>query len=204
MTGVLGSVLPSGAVHAALTCVTTSTNETVCEGTSAGFFATFGIVLFIEIAVVVLAIIATVKVIIKAGYSGWWVLIALVPIVGSIFFLIFAFSTWPVTREVEMLRAQVAARLGRPAPQRFGSGSSGSTPPAPVAPTGTDPSTVAMPSFAQFIGNETKSSRSPLDTSPFVTDAPRQEPPAGWYVSPGGSPGQLRYWDGRRWTDHYR
>lgn len=25
--------------------------------------------------------------------------------------------------------------------------------------------------------------------------------PAGWYTDPG-SPGQLRYWDGYRWTDH--
>jgi hypothetical protein len=27
-------------------------------------------------------------------------------------------------------------------------------------------------------------------------------PPAGWHADPSGS-GQLRYWDGDRWTDHY-
>jgi len=28
-----------------------------------------------------------------------------------------------------------------------------------------------------------------------------QEPAAGWYVDPN-VPGQLRYWDGREWTEH--
>ncbi len=26
--------------------------------------------------------------------------------------------------------------------------------------------------------------------------------PAGWHQDPGGPPGQLRWWDGRRWTEH--
>jgi hypothetical protein len=28
-------------------------------------------------------------------------------------------------------------------------------------------------------------------------------PPAGWFPSPDGPPGQLRYWDGSGWTDNY-
>jgi hypothetical protein len=32
----------------------------------------------------------------KAGYSGWWVLLGLIPFVGLISLWIFAFSRWPV------------------------------------------------------------------------------------------------------------
>jgi hypothetical protein len=32
----------------------------------------------------------------KAGYSGWWVLLGLVPIVGLIMLWVFAFSRWPI------------------------------------------------------------------------------------------------------------
>ena len=27
-------------------------------------------------------------------------------------------------------------------------------------------------------------------------------PPAGWYADPEGGAGQMRYWDGARWTEH--
>jgi energy-coupling factor transporter transmembrane protein EcfT len=32
----------------------------------------------------------------KAGYSGWWVLLGLVPIVGLVMLWVFAFSRWPI------------------------------------------------------------------------------------------------------------
>jgi Protein of unknown function (DUF2510) len=215
VSGSLGSVVPSGAVHEALNCVVVSANETVCSATSAGFFASVGILFFIEIAIVVLAIVATVKVITNAGYSGWWILIGFVPIVGSICFLIFAFSKWPVISEVERLRAQVAHLGGRHRPGGDGGGpsrnpsgdptsgpGSGPVTPGPNAPVGTDPESVPMPTFAQFMGAvahppSTRDVRS-TGASPRPT-----EPPAGWFPSPGGPPGQLRYWDGERWTDHY-
>ncbi len=34
----------------------------------------------------------------KAGYSGWWCLILLVPVVNVVMIYVFAFSTWPVLR----------------------------------------------------------------------------------------------------------
>ena len=49
----------------------------------------------IYVAVIVLMIIAWVKIISKAGYSGWWVLIGLVPVANLVMFLVFAFSRWP-------------------------------------------------------------------------------------------------------------
>jgi hypothetical protein len=35
------------------------------------------------------------KIIRKAGYNGWWVLIWLVPLVNIIMLWVFAFSDWP-------------------------------------------------------------------------------------------------------------
>lgn len=34
--------------------------------------------------------------------------------------------------------------------------------------------------------------------------APRMSnnPPAGWYPDPDGSPGRQRYYDGEKWTEH--
>ncbi|QWC18013.1 DUF805 domain-containing protein [Cellulomonas dongxiuzhuiae] len=51
-------------------------------------------------------LIAYVRIIQKAGYSGWWVLVGLVPVLNLVMFLVFAFSTWPVLKENERLRGQ--------------------------------------------------------------------------------------------------
>ena len=56
---------------------------------------------FFYLYVIVLSIVAGVKVIAKAGYSGWWFLISLVPIVGFGMFLVFAFSKWPIQQRLE-------------------------------------------------------------------------------------------------------
>jgi uncharacterized membrane protein YhaH (DUF805 family) len=196
MQGVIGYPESVGTIHAALTCVTTTGGQAVCTEPSAGLFASVGILLIIEIAMLVLAIVAAVKVVSKAGYSGWWVLIALVPIVGSIFFLVFAFSTWPVTLEVQRLKAQLAGRS-------YGSTAGRGFDPSPgdtvAAPAQADYEHAVMPSFGQFLraeraGDEVTSGAPPVATA---------DPPAGWFPSPGGPPGQRRYWDGSRWTDHF-
>ncbi len=57
--------------------------------------------LVIELGIFVLSIVAGVNVIAKAGYSGWWILITLVPIVNFVMFLVFAFSRWPVQVRLE-------------------------------------------------------------------------------------------------------
>jgi uncharacterized membrane protein YhaH (DUF805 family) len=49
---------------------------------------------------IVLAVLATwivppVKILGKAGYSGWWVLLGFVPLVNLIALWIFAFADWP-------------------------------------------------------------------------------------------------------------
>jgi hypothetical protein len=207
MSGVLGHAPAVGAIHAALVCTTDSVGQTVCTGTSAGFFAGLGVLLFVYIAIVVLGIVAAVKIVSKAGYSGWWVLIGLVPLVGSIFVLVFAFSTWPVTREVEMLRSQVTSSgYGRgggygPGPVSGGSVYGGPGPGVgPVASTEVAPEDLAMPSFGQFMRKDAGGAGQGQAPEP----APSQHPPAGWFPAPGGPPGRLRYWDGATWTDQYR
>ncbi|MBD3777931.1 MAG: hypothetical protein IE923_01515 [Micrococcales bacterium] len=58
-------------------------------------------------AVWLIFLIAYIRIIQKAGYSGWWILIGLVPVVNVVMFLVFAYSRWPVQREVDELRARV-------------------------------------------------------------------------------------------------
>lgn len=69
------------------------------SSTGLGVFT--GIFLLVELLFLVIAIVAWVKIISKAGYSGWWVLIGIVPIVGAVMFLVFAFSKWPVQQRLE-------------------------------------------------------------------------------------------------------
>jgi hypothetical protein len=69
-----------------------------------------GVLLIIYLAGIVVSLIASVKILTKAGYSGWWVLIAFVPLVNFVMFLVFAFSDWP------SLRQQSAGYFGSPPP----------------------------------------------------------------------------------------
>ncbi|MCO7273733.1 DUF805 domain-containing protein [Cellulosimicrobium cellulans] len=66
-------------------------------------FGTAALVLYVAVAVIFL--IAYIRIIQKAGYSGWWILVGLVPILNVVMFLVFAFSRWPVLRERDALRA---------------------------------------------------------------------------------------------------
>ena len=68
--------------------------------------------LVVVIAIYVVTLIAYIRILQKAGYSGWWVLIGLVPVVNFVMFLIFAFITWPVIKENEALRRQAGIPPG--------------------------------------------------------------------------------------------
>jgi uncharacterized membrane protein YhaH (DUF805 family) len=54
--------------------------------------------ILIVIVVLVLYFLPIVKVLQKAGYSGWWSLIVLVPLLNIIMFYVFAFADWPALR----------------------------------------------------------------------------------------------------------
>jgi len=52
----------------------------------------------IVIAVLIIYFIPAIMILRKAGYSGWWCLILLVPLVNIIMIYVFAFADWPALR----------------------------------------------------------------------------------------------------------
>ena len=70
--------------------------------------AAFGVLVLIYLGVIILTVVAWVKILSKAGYSGWWVLIGIVPLVNVIMFFVFAFSEWPVLRRQSSLPSDPA------------------------------------------------------------------------------------------------
>jgi Na+/melibiose symporter-like transporter len=48
---------------------------------------------------VLLSIVAIVRIVQRAGFSGWWTLFILVPVVNMAALWYFAFADWPVTRQ---------------------------------------------------------------------------------------------------------
>ena len=92
-----------------------------------------GIFVIVYLAFLAGLIVATAKIISKAGYSMWFVLLAFVPIVNIVMFLVFAFSDWPVDQELRRYRQ---GGYGGPGPGGF-------PPPYPGQPPsgyGADPS----------------------------------------------------------------
>jgi hypothetical protein len=71
-----------------------------------------GVLLIIYLAGIVVSLIGTVKILTKAGYSGWWVLIAFVPLVN--------FRHVPRLRLLRLAQSPSAGRrlLRQPAPGR--------------------------------------------------------------------------------------
>jgi hypothetical protein len=73
-----------------------------------------------------------VRIVRKAGYSGWWVLLGIVPIANLVVLVMFAFAEWPIERQLRMARTGQAlpgagygggqpGYLPQAAPSRFGS-----------------------------------------------------------------------------------
>jgi uncharacterized membrane protein YhaH (DUF805 family) len=51
------------------------------------------------VGVLVSTVIPPAKILMKAGYSGWWCLIGFVPIVNIIMLWVFAYADWPSLRK---------------------------------------------------------------------------------------------------------
>jgi uncharacterized membrane protein YhaH (DUF805 family) len=54
-----------------------------------------GFHLLIVIVVIAFWLIPAIKILRKAGYSGWWCLLLFVPIVNIVMYWVFAFARWP-------------------------------------------------------------------------------------------------------------
>lgn len=83
------------------------------------FQGTFFVSVAISLVLFVALVWAYVRIIQKAGYSGWNVLWVLVPIVNIIMIFYFAFAEWPITARVRDLERRVFGdapepTLGRP------------------------------------------------------------------------------------------
>jgi len=234
MSGVLDVLRLAGPVHeVAVTCTTGANGQQFCTQVSAGAFAGLGILIVIYLAILVVTVVAYVKIITKAGYSGWWVLIGLVPIANVVLFLIFAFAEWPVLRELRMMRQYSGGGPGFGRPVAYGPGPGAVPPPSaagpapagpwghrpPGSPTTTPPAgkepaagatedtmeQAPIPSFGEVMRGA--AGFGAATAAPATTQpspaAAGSDPPAGWFPAPGGPEGRLRYWDGAAWTEHY-
>ncbi len=56
--------------------------------------------LFILLAPVLVSIIAAMRIVQRAGYSGWWIVLALVPVVNMVALWCFAVAPWPALQAV--------------------------------------------------------------------------------------------------------
>ena len=52
----------------------------------------------IVVVALVLYFIPAVKILNKAGYSGWWSVLLLIPLLNIIMIFVFAFADWPALR----------------------------------------------------------------------------------------------------------
>ncbi len=64
----------------------------------------------------VVFVIAYVQIVRRAGYSGWWILVLLVPILNVVMLLMFAYKEWPIQRELRELRGWANQIQRMPAP----------------------------------------------------------------------------------------
>ena len=110
------------------------------------FFGVFGVFF---VLVFVFSLICQIKIITKAGYSGWYVLTAFVPILNIVMFLVFAFGKWPIQTRLE--NAERGGSRGYPAPQ-FAQVGPGPT----IAPGGVQPGPFPPPTAAPVQVDETR------------------------------------------------
>ena len=69
-------------------------------------------------AALVVTLVACATVVRKAGWSPWWALVLLVPVVNLVMLCVLAFSKWPVRSDLEaatyVIDQQVEAQTPRP------------------------------------------------------------------------------------------
>lgn len=84
-----------------------------------GLVAAVGAMWFVTLIIGIVSLIAWAQILKKAGKSPWMCLLWLVPIVGIVYYFIFAFSEWPVVQELKALKGQnpQASTYGKPMAQ---------------------------------------------------------------------------------------
>jgi uncharacterized membrane protein YhaH (DUF805 family) len=57
--------------------------------------------LIIFVVLLLVYLLPIIKILHKAGYSGWWCILAFIPLVNIIFLWIFAYADWPTLRAAQ-------------------------------------------------------------------------------------------------------
>lgn len=84
-------------------------------GAGAAGMAVIAVMLLFYLAVFAFTVVVYVRIARKAGYAGWYVALAFVPAANVVVLIMFAFTEWPIERELRAARA--AAQGGyRPLP----------------------------------------------------------------------------------------
>ena len=102
------------------------------------FFGVFGVFF---VLVFLFSLVCQIKIITKAGYSGWYVLTAFVPILNIVMFLVFAFGKWPIQTRLE--NAERGGSRGYAPPQFVQAGTGPTTAPGGMAPNPFPPPTAS-------------------------------------------------------------
>jgi hypothetical protein len=55
----------------------------------------------IGIIILLVYLLPMIKILHKAGYSGWWVILIFIPLVNIIFLWVFAYADWPALRAAQ-------------------------------------------------------------------------------------------------------
>ena len=118
-----------------------NTNAAAGAGALAALAALWLVLAVIGLAFFVLIIYCYYRIAERAGYNPWISLLALIPGASLILVLIFAFSEWPIQRELAALRAQLGGAGPGGGPPgtagAYGEASSGYLPgrgPGPITP----------------------------------------------------------------------
>lgn len=158
------------------------------SGLPAALFATVGIIYLVA---AIAAIVCTVRIIQRAGYSGWWVLLSFVPLVNFVALFIFAFKEWPIETELQQLRSMVGpqgypGQGGYPGSGGYPGTQAGGYPGAqaggyPVAPAGGYPS--APGGYPATPSNPSGYPANPSNPSGYPVTPSN---PSGYPGTPGG------------------
>jgi hypothetical protein len=119
-------------------CTTSTGVQLNCVSVPGQVKSAFVVFLVVGLVLALFSVVCQVKIITKAGYSGWYVLTQFVPVLGFVMFLMFTFGKWPIQERLEA--AERGVGRGYPPPPHAGPGSRGGPGPTPMPGGGPGPS----------------------------------------------------------------